>query len=218
MPSPNWNLHSESVLNASPVMPVIVIKDLEHAIPIATALFAGGIQVLEVTLRTPVALRAVTLLTQTFPQALIGVGTVTTPTQLAAAISAGAKFAISPGQTQALLNAGLNVPIPFIPGVSSVSELMEGLALGYTHFKFFPAEAVGGIAMLRSIYGPFPQARFCPTGGINEENYADYLALPNVSCVGGSWLVPDKIVSQKNWSLITDLSLALSTKGWKRIT
>jgi 2-dehydro-3-deoxyphosphogluconate aldolase/(4S)-4-hydroxy-2-oxoglutarate aldolase len=205
MAFPHWIIQPEAVFNASPVIPVVVIKELEHAIPLATALFAGGIHVLEITLRTSIALDAVQLLTQTFSDALIGVGTVTTPEHLNQAAEVGAKFALSPGKTHALLEAGCHNPIPLIPGISSVSELMEGLALGYTHFKFFPAVAAGGIAMLKSIHGPFPQAKFCPTGGINETNFSDYLMLPNVSCVGGSWIVPEEAIQNENWPLITDL-------------
>ena len=206
MSFPDWSLSPATVFSASPVIPVIVIKNLAHAIPLAKALLAGGINVLEVTLRTPAALDAIQLLTRTFPEALIGVGTVTTPEQLQQAIDVGAKFAISPGQTNALLKAGRESSIPLIPGIASVSELMEGLSLGYTHFKFFPAAAAGGVPMLRAIYGPFPQTRFCPTGGINEKNYSDYLALPNVSCVGGSWIVPDEAINKGNWALISTLS------------
>lgn len=192
MSFPNWSLHPETVLSKSTVMPVIVIKELEEVIPLAQSLIEKGINVLEVTLRTPIALEAVDLLTQTFPNALIGVGTVTTPLQLAQAIEAGAQFALSPGFTKELLNAGCQATIPFIPGISTVSELMEGLAQGYTHFKFFPAESSGGTSFLKSVCGPFPQARFCPTGGINALNAPEYLALPNVMCVGGSWVVPEK--------------------------
>ena len=201
----NWGIHPETVLGASPVMPVIQIKELEQAIPLATALFAGGIRALEITLRTPVALEAVCLLSRAFPEALIGVGTVIRPEQLELAVNAGAKFAFSPGQTPELLKAGCAAKIPLIPGIASVSELMEGLVLGYTHFKFFPAIAAGGIPMLRAMHGPFPEARFCPTGGINEGNFTEFLALPNVICVGGSWLVPDEAIKAGNWSLITEL-------------
>ncbi len=202
----NWVMQPEVVLGSSPVMPVIQINEIEQAIPLASALFAGGIRALEITLRTPIALDVVRLLSSTFPDAFIGVGTVVTPEQLLLAIDAGAKFAFSPGQTQALLKAGRESSIPLIPGIASISELMEGLTLGYTHFKFFPAVVAGGIPMLRSIYGPFPQARFCPTGGINQNNFNDYLALPNVVCVGGSWIVPEDAVKKNNWSLITELS------------
>ena len=212
----NWVVQPELIFCTSPVIPVIVIKEIEHAVPLATALFTGGIHVLEVALRTPVALEAVKLLTETFPEALIGVGTVTMPEQLKEAAAAGAKFAFSPGKTQALLTAGCTSSIALIPGVASVSEVMEGLTLGYTHFKFFPAAAAGGANMLRAIYAPFPHARFCPTGGINEANFSDYLVLPNVSCVGGSWIVPDEAIKKGNWSLITDLSFSArqSVRGW----
>lgn len=211
-----WGIQPETVFCSSPVMPVIQIKDIEQAIPLAAALFAGGINALEVTLRTPIALAAVQLLNRTFPEALIGVGTVVIPEQLQQAIEVGAKFAFSPGATQALLKAGCAASIPFIPGVTSISEVMEGLTLGYTHFKFFPAVAAGGIPMLRAIYGPFPQARFCATGGINESNFSDYLSLPNVTCVGGSWIVPDEAVKQENWSLITELCFAVR-QGWGQL-
>lgn len=209
MSFPNWQLHPEAVFNASPVMPVIVLKSIDQALPLAKAVFAGGINALEVTLRSAIALDAVRLLTNEFPNALIGVGTVTNADQLHAAINAGAKFAISPGQTPNLLTAAIQTKIPFIPGVATVSELMTGLDLGYSHFKFFPAAAAGGVAMLRSFYGPFPQVSFCPTGGINAENYLDYLNLPNVVCVGGSWIVPEKAIEEGNWSLITNLCSAL---------
>lgn len=205
MPFLRGSLQPESVFSKSTIMPVIVIKELEHAIPLAQALIDGGIGILEVTLRTPVALEAVSLLTKTFPEALIGVGTVTNPQQLAQAIDKGAQFALSPGGTKALLEAGLNSTIPFIPGIATVSELMQGLALGYTHFKFFPAASSGGTAFLKSVYGVFPQARFCPTGGINALNAPDYLALPNVSCVGGSWVVPEEAIASGNWALIREL-------------
>lgn len=208
----NWNLQPSLIFSVSPVIPVIVIKELEQAIPLATALLTGGINVLEVTLRTPVALEAIRILTTTFPDVLIGAGTVTTPIQLQQAIESGAKFAISPGQTHTLLMAGCEGSIPLIPGISSVSELMEGLNLGYTHFKFFPAAVVGGVAMLKAIHGPFPQAHFCPTGGINEENYMEYLALPNVSCVGGSWIVPDGAIANGNWPLITTLAQSVTNE------
>lgn len=208
----NWSVQPSLIFSASPVIPVIVIKELEQATPLATALLTGGINVLEVTMRTPVALDAIRILTTTFPDVLIGAGTVTTPMQLQQATDAGAKFAISPGQTRTLLMAGCDGSIPLIPGISSVSELMEGLNLGYTHFKLFPAAAVGGVAMLKAIHGPFPQARFCPTGGINEKNYTEYLALPNVSCVGGSWIVPDGVIAEGNWPFITNLAQTVTNQ------
>lgn len=201
----NWQLQPDSLFAQGPVVPVIVIKDLDDAVPMAKALLAGGIKVLEVTLRTPVALEAIALLAKQVPEAIIGAGTVTTPAQLQQCIDAGAKFAISPGLTRELLQAGKDAAIPLIPGIASISELMEGTGLGYTHFKFFPAEAAGGVKTLKSIHGPFSDIRFCPTGGINEKNFLEYLALPNVKCVGGSWIVPDEAVAAKDWARITRL-------------
>jgi 2-dehydro-3-deoxyphosphogluconate aldolase / (4S)-4-hydroxy-2-oxoglutarate aldolase len=204
----NWQLQPDTLFNQGPVVPVIVIKDLADAVPMAKALLAGGIKVLEVTLRTPVALDAIRLLAEQVPDAIVGAGTVTTPAQLQQVIDAGAKFAISPGLTRELLQAGKDSAIPLIPGIASISELMEGTGLGYTHFKFFPAEAAGGVKTLKSIHGPFADIRFCPTGGINENNFKDYLALPNVNCVGGSWIVPDDAVNNKDWPRITQLCQA----------
>jgi 2-dehydro-3-deoxyphosphogluconate aldolase/(4S)-4-hydroxy-2-oxoglutarate aldolase len=201
----NWQLQPDTLFAQGPVVPVIVIKDLADAVPMAKALLAGGIKVLEVTLRTPVALDAIRLLAQEVPDAIVGAGTVTTAAQLQQCIDAGAKFAISPGLTRELLQAGKDAVIPLIPGIASISELMEGTGLGYSHFKFFPAEAAGGVKTLKSIHGPFADIRFCPTGGINEHNFRDYLALPNVKCVGGSWIVPDDAVAAKDWARITQL-------------
>lgn len=205
----HWSVHPETIFSASLVIPVLVIRDLEHAIPLASALFAGGIKVLEITLRTPVALEAIALLCKEFPEALIGAGTVRNSDQLEQAKQAGARFAISPGQTQTLLKAGKKGTIPLIPGIATPSELMEGLEAGYTHFKLFPAVAVGGVDLLRAFSGPFPDVRFCPTGGIHENNYADFLVLPNVSCVGGSWIVPDEAIKNSHWSRITELCLSV---------
>ncbi|HIG0327961.1 TPA: bifunctional 4-hydroxy-2-oxoglutarate aldolase/2-dehydro-3-deoxy-phosphogluconate aldolase [Legionella pneumophila] len=212
MSFPEWKIQPGTVFCASPVIPVIVINELEDTIPLANALFAGGIHVLEVTLRTPVAIKALELLINTFPDELIGAGTVITPGQLHDVAAAGARFAISPGQTRELLIAGQKSGIPLIPGVASVSELMEGLGMGYSHFKFFPAAAAGGIPMLQAISGVFPQVTFCPTGGINSRNYEEYLRLPNVACVGGSWIVPEEAIKNHNWSFITELCLAVSAQ------
>ncbi|HEY0922432.1 bifunctional 4-hydroxy-2-oxoglutarate aldolase/2-dehydro-3-deoxy-phosphogluconate aldolase [Rheinheimera pacifica] len=204
----NWQLQPGTLFDQGPVVPVIVIKDLADAVPMAKALLAGGIKVLEVTLRTPVALDAIRLLAAEVPDAIVGAGTVTTAAQLQQVVDAGAKFAISPGLTRELLQAGKDAVIPLIPGIASISELMEGTGLGYSHFKFFPAEAAGGVKTLKSIYGPFADIRFCPTGGINEKNFLEYLALPNVKCVGGSWIVPDDAVAAKDWPRITQLCKA----------
>jgi 2-dehydro-3-deoxyphosphogluconate aldolase/(4S)-4-hydroxy-2-oxoglutarate aldolase len=201
----NWQLQPATLFSQGPVVPVIVINDLAYAVPMAKALVAGGLRVLEVTLRTPVAIDAIRLLSQEVPDAIVGAGTVTNAEQLQQCIEAGAQFAISPGMTRELLQAGKDSTIPLIPGIASISELMEGLALGYTHFKFFPAEAAGGVKTLKSIHGPFSEVRFCPTGGINETNFLEYLALPNVQCVGGSWVLPADAIAAGNWNEITRL-------------
>lgn len=212
MSFPNWKIQPETVFGTSPVIPVIVIREIEQAVPLANALFAGGIHVIEVVLRTKIALEALKLLIDTFPDKLIGVGTLITPEQLQYVASLGAKFALSPGTTQGLLTEGCLSNIPLIPGVSSISELMEGIVLGYTHFKFFPAVLSGGVNMLRALHSLFPEVRLCPTGGINEANCLDYLELPNVSCVGGSWIVPEDAIEKNNWSLITDLCFSIRQK------
>jgi 2-dehydro-3-deoxyphosphogluconate aldolase/(4S)-4-hydroxy-2-oxoglutarate aldolase len=201
-----WKLGPEEILAAGPVMPVIVIRKIEQAVPLAEALVAGGVRVLEITLRTPVALEAIRSVSRHVKEALVGAGTVTTAAQLQAVEEAGAVFAISPGLTPDLLDAADRGGIALVPGISTVSELMTGLERGYDHFKFFPAEAAGGMAMLKSIAGPFPDVTFCPTGGISPENYRSYLALDNVACVGGSWLVPADAVEKEDWNRITALA------------
>ena len=202
----HWKIQPQHVLHACPVMPVMVIQDLNDAVPLAQALVAGGITVLEITLRTPIALEAIKLISEHVKEAVVGAGTITTPQQLAAAEAAGAVFAISPGLTPTLLEAAVTGNIALIPGIASLSELMLGMEYGLTHFKFFPAAAAGGIPMLKAIAGPIPQVTFCPTGGISPENYTEYLALANVACVGGSWLAPAEAVHNKQWDKITALA------------
>ena len=194
------------IFAAGPVVPVLVIKDLDKAVPLAKALIAGGIKVLEVTLRTPVALDVIKKIADEVPEAIIGAGTVTNAQQLKQVVEAGAKFAISPGLTEALLEAGKGYDIPLIPGISSISDLMTAKDAGYDHLKFFPAEASGGVKALKSIGGPFPDVTFCPTGGIGPANYNDYLALSNVRCVGGSWVAPDDAIESGDWDKITQLA------------
>ncbi len=184
----------------------MVIQNLEDAVPLAKALVAGGIRVLEITLRTPIALEAIKLISQQVPEAIVGAGTILTPEQLQAAEDAGAVFAISPGLTPTLLAAAQKGNIALIPGIATLSELMLGMEYGLDHFKFFPAEAAGGIPMLKAIAGPIPQVTFCPTGGISPENYNAYLQLNNVACVGGSWLAPADAVNAKNWAKVTELA------------
>ncbi|OSM96090.1 MULTISPECIES: bifunctional 4-hydroxy-2-oxoglutarate aldolase/2-dehydro-3-deoxy-phosphogluconate aldolase [Lonsdalea] len=202
----NWKTSAEQILTASPVIPVIVVNKLEHAVPMAKALVAGGIRVLELTLRTECAVEAIRLIAKEVPDAIVGAGTVTNPQQLAQVVGAGAQFAISPGLTEPLLKAATAGDIPLIPGISTVSELMLGMDYGLTEFKFFPAEANGGVKALQAIAGPFSKIRFCPTGGITPNNYRDYLALKSVLCVGGSWLVPADALECGDYGRITELA------------
>ena len=204
--STQWQISPKDLFAMGPIVPVLVIKDVADALPIAEALLAANVKVLEVTLRTPAALDVISIIAKELPEAIIGAGTVTNRAMLQQCQDAGAKFAISPGLTKDLLQAGKEGDIALIPGISSISELMDGIDHGYDHLKFFPAEASGGVKALQSIGGPFPDIKFCPTGGININNVRDYLALPNVSCCGGSWLVSDEIIKNKNWSAITDLA------------
>ncbi|EKE76628.1 bifunctional 4-hydroxy-2-oxoglutarate aldolase/2-dehydro-3-deoxy-phosphogluconate aldolase [Gallaecimonas xiamenensis] len=201
-----WNLAPQDVLTASPVMPVLVIEELEHAVPLARALMAGGVKVLEVTLRTQCALDAIRLIAKELPDALVGAGTVLNSEDYQAAVAAGAKFVISPGMTPSLVQAALAGPAPLIPGVSTLSEVMTGMDMGLSYFKFFPAEASGGAPALKAMGGPIPQVKFCPTGGISEQNAASYLKLPNVLCVGGSWLAPKGLIEAGDWDGITALA------------
>ena len=202
----NWKITSADVFSQGPVVPVLVIERVEDAVPIAKALLAGGINVLEVTLRTEAALEVIAKIAKEVPEAYIGAGTVTNRDQLKAVTDAGAKFAISPGLTADLLQAGLEGSIPLIPGISNISDLMKANDAGYDHLKFFPAEAAGGVKALKSIGGPFPNIAFCPTGGIGPDNYKEYLALPNVRCVGGSWVAPTDAIENKQWHILTELA------------
>jgi len=184
----------------------MVIHKLEHAVPLANALLAGGIRVLEITLRTPVSVAAIGAISREVPGAIVGAGTVTSGEQLETVAAAGAVFAISPGLTPELLDAASRGPIPLIPGIATISELMTGMARGYDHFKFFPAGPAGGVKMLQAFAGPFPRVTFCPTGGISAANYREYLALDNVACVGGSWVAPQEAMDQGDWTRITALA------------
>lgn len=196
----------DKFLRLSPVMPVVTVSDAAIAAELARALVRGGIRVIEVTLRTPAALRAIEVIAREVPEITVGAGTVLSAADLRASAQAGASFAISPGATPALLAAGASGPIPYLPAVATASELMAGLAAGYRCFKFFPAAPAGGIAMLNCFGGPFPEARFCPTGGISQATVKSYLDLPNVLCAGGSWLTPADAVSRKDWSVIESLA------------
>ena len=198
----------DSILRLAPVVPVIAIERLEDAIPLARALVAGGLPVLEITLRTACALDAMRAIAAEVPGAIVGAGTVLTPSDLAAVAAAGARFAISPGATPTLYAAARHAAIPWLPAIATSSELMVGLEHGYQRFKFFPAESSGGIAALKSFAGPFAQARFCPTGGIDAAKAPAYKALANVITVGGSWMLPKAAIDAGRWDEIEALARA----------
>ncbi|MDQ1038989.1 2-dehydro-3-deoxyphosphogluconate aldolase/(4S)-4-hydroxy-2-oxoglutarate aldolase [Streptomyces sp. V3I8] len=195
-----------SVLELAPVVPVVVVEDVSDAVPLARALVAGGLPAIEVTLRTPVALDAIRAIADAVPDAVVGAGTVISPAQVADSVAAGARFLVSPGWTDALLDAMKGSGVPFLPGVSTTSEVVALLERGVTDMKFFPAEAAGGTAYLKSLGGPLPQARFCPTGGIGPAVAPEYLALPNVLCVGGSWMLPADAIADGDWARVEKLA------------
>jgi len=190
----------------TPVLPVVVIDDAASAEPLARALLAGGVSAIEITLRTDAALKAIRIVAEAVPEMLVGAGTVLNERDLHAAIEAGARYALSPGATPKLMKVARESAIPFIPGVASSSEIMRGLDLGYTHFKFFPAEQLGGASALKAQHGPLPAAKFCPTGSITADKAPAYLALPNVLCVGGSWITPLDKIKAGDWTAITALA------------
>lgn len=198
----------EEVLSLAPVVPVLTIEDADHAVPLARALVAGGLYALEVTLRTPAGLESIRRIAVEVAEAVPGVGTVTSREQRAAAAQAGARFAVSPGLID---GEGPEGPIPLLPGIATATELMWGVKHGFSCFKLFPANVVGGVAALKAFAGPFPDARFCPTGGIDAGNAPDYLALPNVACVGGSWVAPADAVRAGDWARITELARAAAS-------
>ncbi|MFF4309927.1 bifunctional 4-hydroxy-2-oxoglutarate aldolase/2-dehydro-3-deoxy-phosphogluconate aldolase [Streptomyces sp. NPDC001507] len=195
-----------SVLDLAPVVPVVVIEDAAAAVPLARALVKGGLPVIEVTLRTPAALDAIRAVAAAMPEAVIGAGTVLTPEQVTECVAAGARFLVSPGWTDGLLTAMAASGVPYLPGVSTATEVVALLERGVQEMKFFPAQAAGGTAYLRSLAGPLPQARFCPTGGIGPANAPEYLALPNVGCVGGTWMVPADAVATGDWDRVRELA------------
>lgn len=206
----NLNPKLTTTLRLSPVIPVLVIDRTADAVPLARALLAGGLKVLEITLRTPNALDVIELLARQVPEAVIAAGTVTTPRQWEQAARAGARFVVSPGLTPALAEAASEASAPLLPGVATASELMTAMDAGFSCFKFFPAQQAGGLGMLKAWGGPFPEALFCPTGGITPELAPQYLALPNVACVGGSWLAPADALKDGDWARIQSLAEAAS--------
>ncbi len=194
----------DALLSHGRVIPVITIERVEDAVPLARALVEGGIRLLEITLRTAAGLAGAEAILRAVPHAVVGIGTVLTPDDLRRAVALGARFALSPGATPALLDAAAAAAIPFLPGVATASEMMQAMARGFTTAKFFPATAAGGLPALRALAGPFPHARFCPTGGITEENAREWLAQPNVVAVGGSWLTPAADVAAGRWDAIRE--------------
>ncbi|KZB84580.1 bifunctional 4-hydroxy-2-oxoglutarate aldolase/2-dehydro-3-deoxy-phosphogluconate aldolase [Amycolatopsis regifaucium] len=198
------------LLGLSPVMPVVVLDDAADAVPTARALLAGGIGVIELTLRTPAALASIERIAAEVPEIVIGAGTVTAPEHAKQAADAGAKFLVTPGCTDSVLDAAFDTGLPFLPGASTVSEAMRLAERGLTALKFFPAEASGGVAYLKSISGPLPGLRFCPTGGITVKTAPDYLALSTVGCIGGSWLTPKDALADKDFGKIEALAAEAS--------
>ncbi len=199
-------LTSLQVMQDAPVIPVIVLNDVAHAVPMARALVEGGIRMLEVTLRTPQALACIEAIAKAVPQAVVGAGTLRSKADAQAAANAGARFAVSPGYTSALGAACRDLGLPLLPGVATGGEIMAAQEDGFSALKFFPALQAGGSAMLKAWSGPFFDVKFCPTGGISVQNARDFLALPNVLCVGGSWLVPADALAQGDWVRITMLA------------
>lgn len=202
----NWKRSAEEILSLGPVVPVIVIEDIKDAVPLARALISGGVKVLEVTLRTACGLDAIRKIIAEVPEAVVGAGTVTSVEQLKEVTKAGVEFIITPGLTPSILKTAVEGSVPVIPGIATIGELMTAKEAGLTAFKFFPAEINGGTAALKAFSGPIPDAKFCPTGGINIKNYRDYLALKNVICVGGSWFVPTDLIKDGNFAEITKLA------------
>ena len=195
-----------SLLDVVPVLPVVVAEDAAQGVAIARALVAGGLPAIELTLRTPAALEAIRAITAEVPEILVGAGTIVAPRQARLAADAGARFLVSPGTTRSVLHAMQETGLPFLPGVATVSEVLAALEAGCSELKLFPAEASGGTAFLKAVAGPVPQAHFCPTGGITATSAPSYLALPNVGCVGGSWLTPGDAVASGDWERVAKLA------------
>ena len=196
----------EKILSSAPVVPVVVIEKLEDAAPLARALYNGGLKALEITLRTPIAAEAVKLMKEAVPEAYVGTGTVVDKATFNASVEAGADFMVSPGVNDELLALAKESDIPFLPGAATPSEVMKLASQGFKFLKFFPAEAAGGTAMLKSIGGPLPQVTFCPTGGISLDTAPNYLALKNVICVGGTWMLDKQLIENKDWQAIEALA------------
>ncbi len=204
---------SEKIMTTAPVIPVMVIDKVENAVPLAQALVRGGLNVLEITLRTAAALESIREIKAAVPDAIVGAGTIIDTRTLDQALEAGSEFIVTPGSTPAIIDAALSANVDILPGINTPSEAMALMEKGLNALKFFPAEAAGGIPMLKAIGGPLPQLTFCPTGGINPDNARDYLALKNVACVGGSWMAPANLVAEGKWEEIQLLATKAATLG-----
>ena len=205
---------TDSLIDRVPVIPVVVLHEVEHAVPVARALVEGGVPVIELTLRTPAALACIEQIATHVPEILLGAGTIVVPEQAKEAVAAGAQFLVSPGTTDALVDAMRDTGAPHLPGAATVSEVLRLLELGYEEMKLFPAEVSGGVDFLKAIGAPVPQARFCPTGGVTPASAPSYLSLANVGCVGGTWLTPADAIATRDWARITRLAAeSLSLAG-----
>jgi 2-dehydro-3-deoxyphosphogluconate aldolase/(4S)-4-hydroxy-2-oxoglutarate aldolase len=200
----------EDIVRLGPVVPVLAFESVEQGEHVSRALHAGGVKVLEITLRTPAGLQAIERASQLAPDIVVGVGTITEPGQCALAKKAGAQFGVSPGLTKDMHKAAQDAGLPLLPGVMTPTDILLALELGYEIVKFFPAQQAGGVAMLQAFHGPFPALKFCPTGGITAETAPNFLALPNVVCVGGSWLTPKAALAARNWDEVTRLARGAS--------
>jgi 2-dehydro-3-deoxyphosphogluconate aldolase/(4S)-4-hydroxy-2-oxoglutarate aldolase len=209
--APTTTMNIRNILALAPVIPVLTIEKLEHAIPLARALCSGGLRVLEVTLRTSAGLPAIEAIRKSVPEAVVGVGTLTKPQDFTQSSDAGAQFGVSPGLTQDLAKAAQSASFPLLPGIMTPSELIAGLGWGFTTFKLFPAQQAGGLGMLKAMAGPFPDVVFCPTGGITRASAPEFLALPNVACVGGSWVAPNDKIRSGDWQGIEALARDAAT-------
>jgi 2-dehydro-3-deoxyphosphogluconate aldolase/(4S)-4-hydroxy-2-oxoglutarate aldolase len=203
----------DELMTTGPVIPVLTIERLQDAAPLARALVDGGLRPLEITLRTACALEAIAIIANEVPEAIVGAGTVLNAEDFDRAARAGARFVVSPGLTNPLIDAALSSQLPFLPGVVTAGEIMRGLDAGLDHFKFFPAETSGGVGALKALYGPFAQCRFCPTGGVSAATAPTWLDLPNVLCVGGAWVAPASAIAAGDWAAITALARAAAALG-----
>jgi len=211
------SLPFKEIAEHNPVIPVVTFSSFDHILPLADALMAGGIHIIEITLRSQLALPAIELVARELPNMTVGAGSVKDPQAFQSAIKAGAHFAVSPGTTRALLDEAVRWDVPFLPGAGTVSESLNLLQSGYSCQKLFPANILGGINFLKSLAGPIPEVSFCPSGGVNAENFSLYLQQPNVVCVSGSWITPDVLINEGDWNAVTELARAACSESISRV-